>query len=129
MVALTLRSSAGGYSLEDAQMRSCYNRIWTVVCNQAISMDCRIAASIPIAQFQCTRVILDVPIEMLTPVDAKYVPTELVGAQPQATARWLLLYPLTCGVSPVDSERLPGNEGGRIGCQEGNRSGDFRSVA
>lgn len=34
---ISLRSSSGGYSLEDAQMTSRYNRLWTVVCNQSIS--------------------------------------------------------------------------------------------
>ncbi len=102
---IRLSSSSGGYSPEDAQMISRYNRIWTVVCNQSISPqqpgfpefagagdtaifspDGRIAsraksfneefvtATIPIAQFRRTRAIPDVPIEMLTPVYAKYVP-------------------------------------------------------
>lgn len=34
---IRLSSSSGGYSLEDAQMISRYNRLWTVVCNQSIS--------------------------------------------------------------------------------------------
>ncbi len=34
---IRLSSSSGGYSLEDTQMISLYNRIWTVVCNNSIS--------------------------------------------------------------------------------------------
>jgi predicted amidohydrolase len=34
---LRLSSSSGGYSLEDAQMVSLYNRLYSVVCNQSVS--------------------------------------------------------------------------------------------
>jgi predicted amidohydrolase len=34
---LRLSSSSGGYSLEDTQMISLHNRLWTVVCNNSIS--------------------------------------------------------------------------------------------
>ncbi len=36
---LRLSSSSGGYNLEDAAMISLHNRLWTVVCNTAISPD------------------------------------------------------------------------------------------
>ncbi len=36
---LRLSSSSGGYSVEDAQMISMYNRIWSVVVNQSLSSD------------------------------------------------------------------------------------------
>ena len=36
---LRLSSSSGGYSLEDAQMVSAYNRLWSVVVNQSLSPD------------------------------------------------------------------------------------------
>ena len=36
---LRLSSSSGGYSIEDAQMISLYNRIWSVVVNQSLSSD------------------------------------------------------------------------------------------
>ncbi len=109
---LRLSSSSGGYSLEDAQMISLYNRIWTVVCNNSISPEQpgfpefsgsgdtaifgangRIAARarsfneefvttvIPMAEFRRTRVIADVPIEMLMPVYSKFVPRNGPNAQ------------------------------------------------
>ena len=34
---MSLRSSSGGYSIEDAQVNSGYNRIYTIVCNNSIS--------------------------------------------------------------------------------------------
>jgi predicted amidohydrolase len=34
---IRLSSSSGGYRLEDAQMVSMYNRLWSVVCNQSLS--------------------------------------------------------------------------------------------
>lgn len=36
---LRLSSSSGGYNVEDAAMISLHNRLWTVVCNTAISPD------------------------------------------------------------------------------------------
>ncbi len=109
---LRLSSSSGGYSVEDAQMISLYNRIWTVVCNNSISPEQpgfpefsgsgdtaifgangRIAARarsfneefvttvIPMAEFRRTRVIADVPIEMLMPVYSKFVPRNGPNAQ------------------------------------------------
>jgi predicted amidohydrolase len=109
---LRLSSSSGGYSVEDAQMISLYNRIWTVVCNNSISPEQpgfpefsgsgdtaifgangRIAARarsfneefvttvIPLAEFRRTRVIADVPIEMLMPVYSKFVPRNGPNAQ------------------------------------------------
>jgi predicted amidohydrolase len=109
---IRLSSSSGGYSLEDTQMISLHNRIWTVVANQSISPDQpgfpefsgagdtaifgpngRIAARarsfneefvttvIPIAEFRRTRVIADVPMEMLMPVYARYVPRNGPNAQ------------------------------------------------
>ena len=109
---LRLSSSSGGYFIEDAQMISLYNRIWTVVCNNSISPEQpgfpefsgagdtaifgangRIAARarsfneefvttvIPMAEFRRTRVIADVPIEMLMPVYSKFVPRNGPNAQ------------------------------------------------
>jgi predicted amidohydrolase len=109
---LRLSSSSGGYFVEDAQMISLYNRIWSVVCNNSISPEQpgfpefsgagdtaifgangRIAARarsfneefvttvIPMAEFRRTRVIADVPIEMLMPVFAKFVPRNGPNAQ------------------------------------------------
>ncbi|HEY0942328.1 MAG TPA: nitrilase-related carbon-nitrogen hydrolase [Steroidobacter sp.] len=34
---LRLSSSSGGYNVEEAQLMSAHNRLWTVVCNQSVS--------------------------------------------------------------------------------------------
>jgi predicted amidohydrolase len=109
---LRLSSSSGGYFVEDAQMISLYNRIWSVVCNNSISPEQpgfpefsgagdtaifgpngRVVARarsfneefvttvIPMAEFRRTRVIADVPIEMLMPVYSRFVPRNGPNAQ------------------------------------------------
>lgn len=101
---LRLSSSSGGYLVEDAQMVSRYNRIWSVVCNQSISPQQPgspefsgsgdtaifgpagivararsfneefVTATIPIAEFRRTRSVPDVPMAMLAPVYERYQP-------------------------------------------------------